>query len=213
MPEGPTVKRIKTNDEEVDRDNKKRLIVIIEQCSLESAKSEKDPADFRPDILHQCLLMLLDSPLNRTDLLQIYIHTVNNILIEVNPQIRIPRTFDRFCGLMVQLLHKLSIRAADSSKKLLKVIRNPISIHLPTGCRKVLTSFQAAEYMSCRQFAESCGNKPIAVVIGGFAKGKATVDYTEEEVKLSNFPLSAALTCSKLTSSFEEIWKVEEKSQ
>lgn len=44
--------------------------------------------------------MLLDSPLNRADLLQIYIHTVNNVLIEVNPQTRIPRTFDRFCGLM-----------------------------------------------------------------------------------------------------------------
>uniref|UniRef100_A0A2K6VE74 18S rRNA (pseudouridine-N1)-methyltransferase n=1 Tax=Onchocerca volvulus TaxID=6282 RepID=A0A2K6VE74_ONCVO len=232
MPEGPVVKRTKTSDEEVERENKKLLIVIIEKCSLESAKvgkeyvilssdrhanfirnQKRDPADFRPDILHQCLLMLLDSPLNRADLLQIYIHTVNNILIEVNPQTRIPRTFDRFCGLMVQLLHKLSIRAADSSIKLLKVIRNPVSIHLPTGCRKVLTSFQAPEYMSCRQFAESAGNKPIAVVIGGFAKGKATVDYTEEEVKLSNFPLSAALTCSKLTSGFEEVWKVEEENQ
>ncbi|EFO24821.1 C2f protein [Loa loa] len=231
MPELPAVKRIRKNDEEIEQDNKKRLIVIIEKCSLESAKigkeyvilssdrhanfirnQKKDPADFRPDILHQCLLMLLDSPLNRADLLQIYVHTVNNILIEVNPQIRIPRTFDRFCGLMVQLLHKLSIRAADSSVKLLKVIRNPVSIHLPTGCRKVLTSYQASEYMSFRQFAESTSNKPIAVVIGGFAKGKAAVDYTEEEVKLSNFPLSAALTCSKLTSSFEEIWKVEEEN-
>ncbi|KAL3994856.1 Ribosomal RNA small subunit methyltransferase NEP1 [Acanthocheilonema viteae] len=232
MPEVSAAKRIKKNDEEIDQNNKKRLIVIMEKCSLESAKvgkdyvilssdkhanfirnQKKDPADFRPDILHQCLLMLLDSPLNRADLLQIYVHTANNILIEVNPQIRIPRTFDRFCGLMVQLLHKLSIRAADSSVKLLKVIRNPVTIHLPTGCRKVLASYQASEYMTCRQFAESADNKPIAVVIGGFAKGKATVDYTEEEVKLSNFPLSAALTCSKLTSSFEEVWKVEEENR
>ncbi|EJW84486.1 hypothetical protein WUBG_04606 [Wuchereria bancrofti] len=232
MPEVPVAKRIKKNDEEVEHDNKKRLIVIIEKCSLESAKvgkdyvilssdrhanfirnQKRDPADFRPDILHQCLLMLLDSPLNRANLLQIYVHTVNNVLIEVNSQIRIPRTFDRFCGLMVQLLHKLSIRAADSSVKLLKVIKNPVSIHLPTGCRKVLASYQAPEYMNCTQFAKSAGNKPIAVVIGGFAKGKTTVDYTEEEVKLSNFPLSAALMCSKLTSSFEEVWKVEEDNQ
>lgn len=74
----------------------------------------------------------------------------------------------------MQLLHKLSIRAADSSVKLLKVIRNPVSIYLPTGCRKVLASYQASEYMNCRQFAESAGNKPIAVVIGGFAKGKVS---------------------------------------
>lgn len=56
--------------------------------------------------------------------------------------------------------------------KLLKVIKNPVSMHLPIGCRKVLASFQASEYMSCRQFAESAGDKPIALVIGGFAKGK-----------------------------------------
>ena len=48
----------------------------------------------------QCLLMLLDSPLNRAGLLQVYIHTERNVLIEVNPSTRIPRTFDRFCGLM-----------------------------------------------------------------------------------------------------------------
>lgn len=50
--------------------------------------------------LPQSLLMLMDSPLNRAGLLQVYIHTQRNVLIEVNPQTRIPRTFDRFCGLM-----------------------------------------------------------------------------------------------------------------
>ena len=35
--------------------------------------------------------MLLDSPLNRAGLLQVFIHTVNNVLIEINPQTRIPR--------------------------------------------------------------------------------------------------------------------------
>jgi rRNA small subunit pseudouridine methyltransferase Nep1 len=34
---------------------------------------------------------------------------------------------------MVQLLHKYSITAAESSVKLLKVIKNPITDHLPPG--------------------------------------------------------------------------------
>lgn len=84
-------------------------------------KNGRDPGEVRPDITHQSLLMLMDSPLNRAGLLQVYIHTQKNVLIEVNPQTRIPRTFDRFCGLMVQLLHKLSVRAADGPQKLLKV--------------------------------------------------------------------------------------------
>ena len=53
----------------------------------------------------------------------LYIHTMKNVLIQVNPQIRIPRTFKRFAGLMVQLLQKLSIRATNGPDKLLKVSR------------------------------------------------------------------------------------------
>ncbi|KZS14133.1 Ribosomal RNA small subunit methyltransferase NEP1 [Daphnia magna] len=101
------------------RNQEKRLIVILEQAQLESAKIGRDfellncddhigflkkhnrePSSCRPDITHQCLLMLLDSPLNRAGLLQVYIHTAKNVLIEVNPQTRIPRTYSRFAGLM-----------------------------------------------------------------------------------------------------------------
>ena len=63
-------------------------------------KYKRDPGTCRPDITHQCLLMLMDSPLNRAGLLQVYIHTEKNVLIEINPQTRIPRTFKRFAGLM-----------------------------------------------------------------------------------------------------------------
>lgn len=96
------------------------------------------------------MLTLLDSPLNKAGKLQLYIQTRDNVLIEVNPHVRIPRTFKRFCGLMgkkikqvsfkfflVQLLHKLSIRSVNGPEKLLKVIKNPITDHLPTGCRKI----------------------------------------------------------------------------
>jgi rRNA small subunit pseudouridine methyltransferase Nep1 len=48
--------------------------------------------------------MLLDSPLNRAGLLQVYIHTAKNVLIEVNPQTRIPRTYTRFAGLMGEFM-------------------------------------------------------------------------------------------------------------
>lgn len=138
------------------RKEAKRLIVVLENASLETVKwgkgfgllnvdehagiLRKHGRDFtaaRPDITHQCLLMLLDSPLNRAGLLQVFIRTSGNVLIEINPQTRIPRTFNRFAGLMVQLLHKFSIKASDSSIKLLKVIKNPVSDHLPVGCKKV----------------------------------------------------------------------------
>ena len=101
----------------------KRLIVVLEQCSLETVKLGKgkeghysllncddhhhllkkhnrDISESRPDITHQCLLTLLDSPLNKAGLLQVYLKTTQNVLIEINPHVRIPRTFKRFAGLM-----------------------------------------------------------------------------------------------------------------
>jgi len=212
-----------------DTANGRRLIVILERAQLETAKlgksyellnsdkhasflkkQKKDPAEYRPDILHQCLLMLMDSPLNRSGMLQVFIHTERNVLIEVNPQTRIPRTFERFAGLMVQLLHKLQIRAADGPQKLLKVVKNPVTSHLPLGCPVLGTSFHADEFIHPRDLVPkgAKSESPIAIVIGSMARGKVTVDYTERELKLSSFPLSAALTCAKICGAFEDEWGI-----
>lgn len=75
-------------------------LLNCEDHKKELSKHGRDISSARPDISHQCLMMLLDSPLNRAGLLQVYIHTSKNVLIEINPHLRIPRTFSRFCGLM-----------------------------------------------------------------------------------------------------------------
>ena len=38
--------------------------------------------------------------------------------------------------------------------------------------------------------------------------GSIETDYTEENVRIGNFPLSAALTCTKICSAFEDAWGV-----
>uniref|UniRef100_A0A1I7WTG1 Secreted protein n=1 Tax=Heterorhabditis bacteriophora TaxID=37862 RepID=A0A1I7WTG1_HETBA len=58
--------------------------------------------------MFQCLLNLLDSPLNRSGMLQVFFRTNKNVLVQVSPQCRIPRTFDRFCGLMGMFLRTSS---------------------------------------------------------------------------------------------------------
>ncbi|NXA29038.1 NEP1 methyltransferase, partial [Ibidorhyncha struthersii] len=206
----------------------RRLLVVLEGASLETVKVGKtfellncdkhkalllrngrDPGGAGPGRCCRCrasLLMLMDSPLNRAGLLQVYIHTQKNVLIEVNPQTRIPRTFDRFCGLMVQLLHKLSVRAADGPQKLLKVIKNPVSDHLPVGCMKIGTSFAVPKVSDLRELVPTA--EPVTIVVGAFAHGSVNVDYTEKTVSISNYPLSAALTCAKITTAFEEVWGV-----
>ena len=47
-------------------------------------------------------------------------------------------------------------------------------------------------------------SKPIFLVVGAISKGAINVDYTEKDVCISNYPLSAALTYVKVCSVFEE---------
>eukprot|EP00300_Choanocystis_sp_HF-7_P012315 c1783_g1_i2.p1 GENE.c1783_g1_i2~~c1783_g1_i2.p1 ORF type:complete len:251 (-),score=53.70 c1783_g1_i2:136-810(-) len=210
-----------------EKQNQKRVIVIIENANLEIAKTgkkyallncddhqnllaknKKDPADYRPDITHQMLMQLLDSPLNKSGHMQVYIHTSKGVLIEVNPQIRIPRTFKRFCGLMVQLLFKLSIHAANGSEVLMRVIKNPVTDHLPVGIRKIGTSFKGTLVNVDNYVRTFDQEAPVCFVFGGMAHGSIEVDYTDELVSFSEYPLSGAVAVGRLTNAFERMWNI-----
>jgi rRNA small subunit pseudouridine methyltransferase Nep1 len=73
----------------------------------------------------------------------------------------------------VQLLHKFSVRATNGPTKLLKVIRNPVTDHLPVGCRKLGTSFSAPNVVSPRDLVPS--DEPVTVVVGAVAHGKVCI--------------------------------------
>ncbi|THV66471.1 Nep1-domain-containing protein [Aureobasidium pullulans] len=220
-----------------DKDSQ-RLIVVLSNASLETYKASsggrggakddkysllnsdehigvmrkmnRDISDARPDITHQCLLTLLDSPLNKAGKLQIYIHTAKGVLIEVSPTVRIPRTFKRFAGLMVQLLHRLSIRSTTSQEKLLKVIKNPITDHLPPNCRKVTLSFDASVVRVSDYIAELKPKESICVFVGAMAKGNDTFadEFKDDSISISNFSLSASVACSRFCHAAEEVWDV-----
>ncbi|KAL9625071.1 MAG: hypothetical protein Q9160_000800 [Pyrenula sp. 1 TL-2023] len=191
------------------RDEKYSLLNSDEHIGV-MRKMNRDISEARPDITHQCLLTLLDSPINKAGKLQIFIHTAKGILIEVSPTVRIPRTFKRFAGLMVQLLHKLSIRSTNSEEKLLKVIKNPISDHLPPNCRKVTLSFDA-EIVRVKDYIEQLAPKEsICVFVGAMAKGQddfADV-FKDESISISNYSLSASVACSKFCHAAEDVWNI-----
>ncbi|KAI5793752.1 Alpha/beta knot methyltransferase [Peziza echinospora] len=212
----------------------KRLIVVLAQACLEThkvaangggekyvllnsddhigvlKKMGRDISDARPDILHQCLLTLLDSPINKAGKLQVYIQSTKGVLIEVNPTVRIPRTFKRFAGLMVQLLHKLSIRSTTSPEKLLKVIKNPVTQYLPPNCRKITLSWDAP-VQNVREYIAGLGDEEsICVVVGAMAKGKDDFadGWVDEKIGVSNYSLSASVACGKFCHAAEDCWGI-----
>ncbi|KAI0098829.1 essential for mitotic growth 1 [Nemania sp. FL0031] len=193
----------------MQREDKYSLLNSDEHIGV-MRKMNRDISDARPDITHQCLLTLLDSPINKAGKLQIYIHTAKGVLIEVSPTVRIPRTFKRFAGLMVQLLHRLSIRSTNSQEKLLRVIQNPITDHLPPNCRKVTLSFDE-QIVRPRDYIQNLGPKEsICVFVGAMAKGSDNFadEYVDEKIAISNYSLSASVACSKFCHAAEDVWDI-----
>lgn len=170
---------------------------------------KKSKEEYRPDVTHHCLLSLLDSPLNKAGLLQVFIRTKNNILIEVNPKCRIPRTYNRFEGLFTELLKKLSIRARESSEVLLRVIKNPVTKHLPEGAYIVKMN-EKSRLVNKDEFVFNSASsfKHCVFVIGAISKGDVEVDYCHDDVSISSYPLSAGAVCSKICDSFEKVWGI-----
>jgi rRNA small subunit pseudouridine methyltransferase Nep1 len=169
-------------------------------------KTNRDPANYRPDIIHQEIMAVLDSPLNKAGKVRLLVHTQKNVLFEVNSTTRVPRTFKRFSGLMVQLLHRLKIRSADGKDTLLKVIKNPISRHLPAGAQ-VYGFSQHGTLYSPTSFAESLpDNKPVVFVIGAMAAGSIKPEdhpYMTSTISLSEYPLSGVVAANRLLGAIE----------
>lgn len=87
------------------------------------------------------------------------------------------------------------------------MIKNPITDHLPVGVKKIGTSFSSKSLVkNCKDLVPT--EDPIVIVVGAMARGSIDADYIEETISISNYPLSAALTCSKFCSAFEEVWGV-----
>lgn len=219
---------------------KKKIIVLLDQARLESVKDRRgrfellncddhrelckrklkmDPKEFRPDICHQEMLALLDSPLNKAGCLQVYIRTCKNVLVEINPSIRIPRTFKRFSGLIVQLLHKMKIKAGGSSETLMKVVKNPFSQHLPAGTRVYGMSCQGQLYspnalassLVPPDLSAAADAPPVCFIIGAMASGHVTVEdhpYIEKMFSVSEYPLSGAAAISRILGGIENHWGI-----
>jgi rRNA small subunit pseudouridine methyltransferase Nep1 len=185
------------------------LINSEENISL-LRRLKKDPSEYRPDILHQELLSVLDSPLNKAGKVKLYVRTEKNVLIEINPKCRIPRTFKRFSSLMVQLLHQLKIRSSDN-EMLLKVIKNPVSRYIPAGS-KCYGFSQHGKLYSPLSFSTSLPDDvPIVLVLGAMAKGSITKEdnpYIEEMISISEYPLSGSVAINRILGAIEHHWGV-----
>lgn len=93
--------------------------------------------------------------------------------------------------------------------KLLKVIKNPLTDHLPPGCLKIGTSYACKKLVRLNKFLPTVAlDKPVCVVVGAIAHGQVEADYIDYDIAVSEYAMSAAGVCAKLTDACEEMWNI-----
>ena len=176
-----------------------------------SSNLKQDYKRARPDILHIILLNVLATPLFKNNHLKVFVHTINNQVIKIGDNLRIPKSYSRYEGLILDLFKNKKIKSKDGclllelndnlsfSDLLSKYIKPDVIIGLSTN-----GIFKNFEYVSKElfQFKNPC------IVIGGFPKGHFSKDIEsclEKKYSISNLSLEAHIVISRLLYEFEKI--------
>ncbi|MEM0156600.1 MAG: 16S rRNA methyltransferase [Thermoplasmataceae archaeon] len=138
----------------------------------------------RPDIIFHLLMTSLESILNKKSGLRVIIHTRNNLIIEINPSIRLPKSYNRFVGLMEDLFDKEAV--GSQSETLMKIThgdwRNALSV---AGGEPILLSPRGIPGKISEVFH---GEGDKAVIIGGFSQGDFISDVYSLGAGISIYP-------------------------
>jgi rRNA small subunit pseudouridine methyltransferase Nep1 len=160
----------------------------------------------RPDITHNCLLNALGSPLNKSGNLKLYIHTLNNKIFEINPQIKIARNYNRFKGLMAKLLKENEIRI----RELLLISQfngNLMDLVKSFKKKQIIIFSSRGELVKYHLDLFDKGlTRNYIVIIGGFQKGYFAEDIlnlSDKIVSISNYSLDAWVIVNKIVSFYE----------
>ncbi|MCD6340811.1 MAG: 16S rRNA methyltransferase [Desulfurococcales archaeon] len=165
----------------------------------------------RPDIVHVTLLELLSSPLNLEGRLRIYVHTVNDYVIIVDPKTRIPRNYNRFVGLIEQLLTVGKV-PPDSEKPLMEAVAmNFTALLKHLGKEEVILLSEKGELVGTDEVCQKALEEDLPIVIGGFPHG----DFSEEVLASAKYtysiypkPLDTWVVASRITAACEKLLKI-----
>ena len=156
----------------------------------------------RPDIFHMFLNVVQDSILNRKGLLSVRIHTKNNIIIRIEQETRVPKSYNRFAGLMEKLLVSGKTETPDG-KILMSAQEGKWDKLLEKGMKNILLSPKGIK----RSVSEICREKDLNIFIGGFSDGDFTSDVYSRIESFSIFDdeLTIWTVACKIVGTYENI--------
>ena len=162
----------------------------------------------RPDLVHLTLLSICTTPAFYEKKVQVYIHTINNKVIQLSNKIRLPKSYHRFQGLIEQLFINKIIRSSQDDQSLMEIQDSSIS--------ELVSRYEANEIIGLtRNGNESTTfdglaqkiNENSCVIIGGFQKGHfstETENILGHSFRLSESSLEAHVVASRLVYEYEK---------
>ena len=163
----------------------------------------------RPDIVHFALMEALSTPLFMNMMLRVYVHTINDKIIAIADNLRIPKSYFRFERLMVSLFRDNLIKSNEGAilmelsdgtfADLVDIIKPDMviglsSIGVQSNAQKVAENAQSADHSS--------------LVVGGFAKGHFSENVTTSlgpTYSISNIALEAHVVIARILYECEKL--------
>lgn len=157
----------------------------------------------RPDLVHGALLSATGTPLYLEGRVKAFVHTYADVVVEVAPKTRIPKSYLRFRGLMEKVLsgeneELVKARPLTLPRLVKKVVAPDITIGLSVQGMRMQLEDLAGRLMSA--------DNP-CVVVGGFPHGHftpETLSVVDELVRIHEMPLEAHVVTSRLMYEFEK---------
>ena len=151
----------------------------------------------RPDLVHVTLLNVTGTPLYLEGMVQVFVHTYDDEVLEIAEKTRIPKNYLRFRGLMEKVL-------VERPKQGL------IKVH-SMGVKELARTISADEVIglsvqgmmtSLEELAKSVtGAKSPSVIVGGFPHGHfspGTLSVVDQLVRIDARPLEAHVVASRV---------------
>ena len=161
----------------------------------------------RPDITFLSLMSVLETPLCKEGLLSVHLHLQDGQIVEVRPDVRLPRNYDRFVGLMEQLLLKGRVPPqGDSLLHFSEVSLGDLISKLKAGSDNAMTllaieSGQQTSVERLRGQLPQDSSVPVIVGVGAFPHGNLSEEIAslfDEHLELDMEVMMAWHVCAEL---------------
>jgi rRNA small subunit pseudouridine methyltransferase Nep1 len=161
----------------------------------------------RPDIVHQALLLAQDAPLNRRGLLRTFVHTRGDLVIAVDPTMRPPRNYDRFVGLVEQLLREgeVGVGKGGDGRPLMRLEPSTLGALLDRLGTWNVAMWEGGEAVDPVALMSSKRGVDMAVVVGAFPHGdfEGGTPWANARVSLGPEPLTAPTVVARCVFAYE----------